>query len=337
MSNSHLKGLGVTAQDVSRVESNVLAHAEAEAERAEQKEVDDSLEAIEKQLSDLQREENDLSQLSFTTKRSRQLDSISRKIATLTKKRDRLIEAQEARKELTKNLTGFDPSVADDTRAEGESEREFLIRTGKLTPFQGQSGYERAQSAAPTIRRRRVKSMDLSYVDSDDSVVELGCVRSDEENIQAEVNNIEKPRSKSSKRNQPRVGSDDEDEYVPEEISKATSEDGSDWEQENISSSKKRKRGIAGLSDDADEETYEPQVSEELREGDDWAPEDDEEVEFEGGLKLPSSVYDKLFDYQKTGVSYNVLPTLERPLSFYSNLPVYFAIVMLGSMALGTT
>ena len=78
---------------------------------------------------------------------------------------------------------------------------------------------------------------------------------------------------------------------------------------------------IAGEWDDADDDIYEQRraryldVKEAARIQDDGtAAPDAPDVQFDGGYRIPANIYDRLFDYQKTGVSSGQIHTHIRQL-----------------------
>lgn len=319
MSDQNLSKLGVQVEEVSRVEDIVLAQAEANAKQAEAHEFQSNLEKLDNQLQKLRTEELKLSKSSFTVQRSRELDLLKKKICSVVDKKKALQEANSARREIRQREKTLGESVADDQRAKDESERDFLIRTGKLTPFEGQQGYERRQNKSGPIARRKVNELrvvspdglrrsrknitdgdgtDECQVSANDSLVHS----KDSEKSRA----IQKSPKRKSVRNV-RKTSDGEDDYVPEESSDESNY--SDLKPEKKNSKRRRSFSFGDAIDDIDEEEVLNTARNEsdddlfLAEGDDWAMDDEEEFEFDGGLKIPSSIYDKLFDYQKIGVS----------------------------------
>ena len=285
MADHNLSELGVTATDVNKVEDQVIAEAEQFAKQAEVEEFQSNLKKVDEELLQLQKQHKTLSQASFSSKRLRELEKIQKKISNLEEKRTKLLEANDAREEL-KNAQNNNSlsdkqyvAIIDDKKHEGESERDFLIRTGRVTPFQGQHGYERRHTTTVGPIRNKIQRQEVEITPVSDSISK---------------------RTPSKGSTHKKVESDDEDDYTPD-----SEEDDDDDETFEIEGdSKKRKRTDNASASDANGEqslNNEEMLPEE--EGDDWILDDSEEVEFDGGLKVPSMVYDRLFDYQKTGVS----------------------------------
>lgn len=330
MPNSPLSGLDVHATDVAAVEHNVLAEAQENALRLEAEEQTQLLSALDNQLIQLRKQERILASARFSTAGNRQLQALRTRIHNVQNKRAKLIEAAEARRQIRDSL----PEQTKEAHiGEGESERDFLVRTGKVTPFAGQRGYERRQ-AAPV---RRVAPTDASTVDKQFQSEEnrAGPARVAKRQ-RTTTNKIygsstagtdrlsnasgEKVQSTQFNRREADIVDDD---YVPEQ-SGGEDDDEEDWELDESSANQKRKRrsiSVMNFDEDADEEIFQESHQKDLsnefpveeREGSEWEPEIDEEVEFDGGLRIPSSVYDRLFDYQKTGVSVSLSPFFYHP------------------------
>lgn len=370
MPNSPLAGLGVKAADVSLVEDNVLAAAEAHASQAEAEELSRLLRGQDAQLVALRKQERILSAGRFSTAASRQLRAIRARIQTVREKRARIADAAEARKDIRESAPARKREGAHDDKLpriqEGETEKEFLIRTGKLTPFEAQKGeqgrhtghvrrrrirdgpvqvsevvreedhavhHDVAQVTLPQLRgakssaaaklvkgtedvtsqssapRRRTRHSSVKLNDADPSPGEAS-------DAEGPVSGARRRSSKllAGKRKRASRSGSDEDEYRPDQSDGDVSEE-LDWKAEGTKRQKRKSTSnsssFADLVNDADDEHMgvgrdEASLEEEgleSREGDDWVPDSEEEIEFDGGLRLPASVYDKLFDYQKTGVS----------------------------------
>lgn len=376
MPNSPLAGLGVKAADVSLVEDNVLAAAEADASQAEAEELSRLLRAQDVQLTALRKQEHIVSAGRFSTAASRQLRSIRARIQTVRQKRARIVDAAEARKEIRETAPNKKREADDDKLPrihDGETEKEFLIRTGKLTPFEAQKGeqgrhtghlrrrrtrdgavqvtelqpeehgavpHDPAQAMLPHIRqadrsaaakavkgteevtsptsspRRRSRHSSVKLSDADLSLEDTPDAGEPVAGSRRRSSN----RVAGKRKRATRSGSD-EDEYRPDQSDGEVSEE-LDWKAEGTKKRKLRSSSnsssFADLVDDADDELVGAGRDEisleaeglELREGDDWVPDSKEEIEFDGSLRIPASVYDKLFDYQKTGVSIRCRPFL---------------------------
>ncbi|CDF35179.1 unnamed protein product [Chondrus crispus] len=352
MPDSPLAGLDVRASDVAAVEHSVLATAEANASKAEAEERARLLRDHDTQLSALLKQERILSAGRFSTHANRQIKAVRARIDTIKAKRKRIIEAAQARDEIRdrgQEGRGKDPAGTVVHKEEGERDTDFLIRTGKLTPFEAQN--PGATQARNPVRRRRTKLGDVEFsapvAGVDGTVFPPHVESADASASDGNVDPVTLPTSSGRYRAGPiaaeqpsLIASEGESDGVHPETSAArakpvakrrrpTSDSGSggdeykpdesddsladelEWKPEGA---KKRKRSPNSASfhdivDDADDEipgrSDTPEVDEgpQLPEGDDWKLDSTEEIELDGGIRIPASIYDKLFDYQKTGVS----------------------------------
>ncbi|KAI0565221.1 DNA helicase [Gracilaria domingensis] len=220
----------------------------------------------------------------------------------------KLLEANEARQEISKKTNLVQAAIADDERKPGESEHDFLVRTGRVTPFQGQSEYQGSQNITSGVVRRRVKAslQDENRNDKDDEMtVEKESGNSTRRGRSSRLRDYSGRHAKGTKCS----SLEDEDEYRPSE-----SEEEADYSDDNSSLShigkgtKKKRKGnfeeAFEFADEEDEEKESEEFQQQSTEGDDWVMAEEEEVELDGGLRMPCSIYDKLFDYQKTGVQW---------------------------------
>lgn len=318
MSDFSLSGLDVHAADVLSVEREVLSKAEANAVQKEKEERTTILKNIDEQLSTLQDQERKLASGKYTSAASRQLQALKKRIDALHLKRRSFVEAEKAREELRDVKSN---STSDRHKNEGESERDFLIRTGKLTPFEGKVGYERKQ-AGPTRRARStqqdVKKEAAGFNIGYDHAQVYKPILSNNSNENHDVSQTHKP-SELKEGSLTQITKDfdvagtkesnSDNDYIPDasELRENSGGESSEGSAGNDRSERRKKRKITGLAQDNLRENISsnkhfPETDDEL-EGSDWEPEDKEEVEFDGGLRIPASVYDKLFEYQKTGVS----------------------------------
>lgn len=330
-----LDDLGVTARAVANVEDDVLADAQAQAAVAEQDDFQQSVAAMEEQIIKLRTEQRSLKKQSLE-KTSAKLQSLEKRIEALVARKQAVFDAHEERKRIaSQNRTAI---VSDEKPGEGETEREFLIRTGQLTPFQGQQGYERQHSDAQPTRRRLANPPYPSsppntrlgrdkYSNSNESERDRfeavnvqrreQCSKLDCRTFDSPVTSSRTGTENNRKRSRSTVDSDDEDEYVPD----ASSSDGEAEEdvftppaissgppqarkkQRKSHSSTRAFNNDEGDNPVADEDEGLGKINRNEREGDDVVVGEEEEVEFEGGLRVPGSIYDRLFPYQRTGVS----------------------------------
>lgn len=355
MPNSPLEGLGVKAADVSAVEDSVLATAEADASKAEAEELSALLREQNVQLAALLKQERILSAGRFSTAASRQLKNIRARIETVKEKRKRITEAAEARKEIRERAPQKSEKRGGTAeQQDGESERDFLVRTGKVTPFEAQRG-DVTRTKQPVRRRRtNVGSVEVTAsvsnvgpgtasvapetIYSEDALdrgeafephnaneggssLSLTPQQNTEDDpgtatgLESIEENDFRVRKTSKKRKRANSSFSDEDEYMPSGPEDDASDD-LDWKAESLKKRKGRQSSrlssFADLAEDADDEVVDDVQGDsphdlqglEQREGDEWQPESAEEIEFDGGLRMPASVYDKLFEYQKTGVQW---------------------------------
>lgn len=342
MSSDQLESLGASAviKDVSAVEDSVVAAAEARASKAETEEHARLLAELDSQLKVLRKQERTLSSARFSTAGNRQLQSIRARIRTAQDRRTRLVEADEARRSIRDAHRTDAPSTEiagkndkEPRIAQGESQREFLIRTGKVTPFDGQRGYE--HKAKGPIRRRRAlvsegvrHQFDINAVSSDlelardtspHNTVKRSRSSKEADDIGKEGDDVpgnesaldQIPAGRDLSNRAKRMSSESESEgYQPGRSgSEDEQPDGQDYA-EGRGKKRKRKQSSLQYGDEDDIPSISPKVEIsdvddlETREGDEWVHNNDEEVELEGGLRIPASIYDRLFDYQKTGVRY---------------------------------
>lgn len=309
MADPDFDQLGVTAQEVSRVEDEVLEKAEARAAEAESEELGNNLKALDGQLKKFRNEERVLARASFTKQRSRALQTLRKKIETIQRRKNEMLEADVARKEIRQKSKSSGAAISDDKRGADETEREFLIRTGKLTPFQGKVGYSTVQGEVNSPRRKRIARDVPDESSAIKEQVGTPLQRSDdnifESNKKVPSSSDSKTRSTRGKRNK----NEQDDDYRPSDVTSESSAEDL-WEPASDRRRKRRRvRRPEKFEDSNDEDLSasdggsEGQSDLAIQEGDDWKLEDEEEVEVDGGLRIPASVYDKLFDYQKTGVS----------------------------------
>eukprot|EP00178_Gracilaria_changii_P014002 TRINITY_DN396_c0_g2_i5.p2 TRINITY_DN396_c0_g2~~TRINITY_DN396_c0_g2_i5.p2 ORF type:complete len:320 (-),score=72.35 TRINITY_DN396_c0_g2_i5:1603-2562(-) len=302
MAEPNLSELGVTAKNVEEVEDAIFASAEVQAKNAEAQELDSNIEKLDQQLKTLRAEEQILLKSSFSTRTNRRLGAIQEKIKVVQKKKMKLLEASEARQEIGKRANLVQSAIADDERKPDESEHEFLVRTGRITPFQGQSSYQDNQIGSSAIIRRRLK-VPIQKHQSDEKD-ELAVGQEIEESINPTTSSSHTNSNCHVKGATTSISTDD-GEYLPADWEEEDALEDDAYSNETGKRKKKRKNKFEDDVDFADDEVKEEgseDIQEFLVEGDDWVTTDTEEVELEGGLRITSSIYDKLFDYQKTGV-----------------------------------
>lgn len=342
MADPSLAALGVTAHRVAQVEDAVFADAEAKAANAAQDDFEAAVGSVDDQITALHVEERALRATPSSKPAPAKLAAIRRRISSAQARRQALVDAHEERARLAQeggdgrrvvDSSAASAILADDERVEGESERDFLIRTGRVTPFQGRAGYERQASEALPTRQRAPRSTNLGDIsareDEPDALLRassrkrgacgtragpFGCEEKGVGNADEAAGRASSTRKRAAR--DASLASDGD--YSPSGSDSESEDDldyGSQGEKKRGSASrqlaKKRRKasGSVGLGEsvgdcgaaDSKKDEY-PAEELEAREGDDVVVEEQEEVEFDGGLRVPGSVYDRLFDYQKTGV-----------------------------------
>lgn len=336
MSEPNLNDLGVRARAVATVEDDVLADAHARATVAEQDDYEQAIATVEDHLVKLRTEERSLKNSLHDRVPSAKFQALRKRIETAIARKQALFDAHEERKRLSSSSS---VAIVSDKQAQGESHRDFLIRTGKLTPFQGQQGYERQPTDIEPTRRRVAhsflsESLKIPEVESSSNFgdkygPECTSPRASEhmrQNLDSknESDLSEKhegtPATGSLKRSRS-MSDSDEDEYNPE-LSASSSDSGegdANFNPKCSSSSRPQTRkkmrtsrsstlATAGVDNERFAEKGSLKTSgDNSKDGDDITLAEEEEVEFEGGLRVPGSVYDRLFAYQRTGVSMSSL------------------------------
>lgn len=338
MPDSNLNDLGVKAQEVGTVEDDVLNDAQERATAAEQEDFDQAVCTLDEQLTKLRSEERALVTLGTSGRNSSKLQAVRKRIDTAVSRKQSLFDARDERRRIA-NQSALGSALCDDRPGEGESQREFLIRVGKVTPFQGQQGYERRntnghQQTEPTRRRlvpssvvdekneinlgnvqHAVEGSSQSIAGKDDTaIVERSYSSGDDDQSAiipvAERVGRKRPRA-TSKSARSEIDSDgdgnEDEEYVPVASPACTDDDEETSAVHRGTKKLKKTRLKVKLSNEIEGEEEETFV-----EGDEVNVGEEEEVEFDGGLRVPASVFDRLFPYQRTGVSFklNLFPLL---------------------------
>lgn len=348
MAEPSFNDLGVTAQTVANVEDAVLADAQAKAAAAEREHFGQALATANDQIKTLRSERTSLQRQSVRPS-STKLSALQKRIDNALLRRQRLIDANDERNRLAN--PGLPSAAPADTPADGESHRDFLIRTGKLTPFQGQEGYERRQTASKTLQRSCVQSNahPASTSDAHNRILSNNGVNDDDmhgdstgkdvdDNDETPFSTVkqssrssissgkEKIPSSTLKRSRSTGTSADDDEYVPDRSSDLSEEDeeiDDDFELGRSSSLrsralKKQRKSSSSVASDHAAGSSRPSshtdhldgLSHETGEAGDVVVDEKDGEEFEGGLRIPASIFDRLFSYQKTGVSHSLFTLL---------------------------
>lgn len=348
MSEPILNDLGVTAEAVDLVEDAVLAEAQAQAAAAAKDDFEQTVSLLDTQISELSKEERTIEAKQTGRRKPALLSAVRKRLDHARTRRQRLLDARLERERLALGESAREPTaIPDDKPASGESERDFLIRTGKLTPFQGKHGYERDQTKNKLTRRRVSNLPDFpSNQERKTSIeddVDVESLQIAPQPSSAPPNSSSPTRPTPNSRKRRRVAfdlqkesygdlksDDDEENDMSEDADNDSDEDfvpdSSDLQKNVVPSKKKRSalnkgrvQGQATLSESdggsgsnqtglpANHDLNDP-VNGQLDgpEGDEFVVEEQEEVEFDGGLRMPASIFDRLFPYQRTGVSFSL-------------------------------
>lgn len=359
MSEPNLNDLGVTAEAVDLVEDAVLAEAQAQAAAGAEDEFEQTVALLDAQISELSKEERAIEAKQTGRRQPALLSAIRKRLDHARTRRQRLIDARLERERLALGESARQPTaIPDDKPAPGESERDFLIRTGKLTPFQGKHGYERDQTKGQLTRRRvsnppaSLSIQETKTSTEDDVDVESLQIVPEPSSVPPNSSSINRPTPNSRKRRRVAFdlqkesygdlkSDDDEESDMNDDADNDSDEDfipdSSELQKTVVSSKRKRStlnegrvQGQATLSESdggsgsnqtglpANHDVNDP-VDGQLDgpEGDEYVVEEQEEVEFDGGLRMPASIFDRLFPYQRTGVSFPLsLELLRQPPPF---------------------
>ncbi|BFZ61249.1 DNA repair protein rhp26 [Saitoella coloradoensis] len=334
-----LDALGVNILDQDTLEHNIAIAADAELTKRENEADKKRLEKTQKDKAKIQ---DKIVQLN---------DRINAYNATLTQKqqlRTQVREAEEQIEALDRDLVDIrgridereakqddaaDAVAAGDQRLPTETEREYLIRTGKITPFAAIPGLEQQRSeVGPGVMSHQNLRMPGFATDSADvseveSLMERATPRKKRRLIRkASIEDVDVD-----------VGDDDEDAYAPSDVAGSGEDDeeidafnDGDEEGHEVKSRKRKAKDkepakTEDLSpvDDGDEITYQERLEGWVRKRssarlkahpDEPPPEGEDEwhlphpkipdFTLNGGYRLPGDIYPSLFDYQKTCVQW---------------------------------
>lgn len=237
-------------------------------------------------------------------------EKLKRDVATL--KRTELATVQQDISDIKERLQENDTSNATtelqaSDRQEGESEQEYLVRTGKITPFANSRGFTRGRGDV-------TQNIDTSKPFSASTITEIGDIKEeDEDGEDGEEVEVKAEESAEEDADDAYSSGYTTDEVDPEDI-------------ELVELKKKRKRNERPETeaiDDGDEWSYQQRLKwwiekrqkARARAGvivpasdyakDEWlldGPEAD--AILEGNFKVPGEIFNALFDYQKTCVQW---------------------------------
>ncbi|KAA8914434.1 hypothetical protein TRICI_002932 [Trichomonascus ciferrii] len=200
-------------------------------------------------------------------------------------------------------------------RLPGESEHDYLVRTGKITPFANSTNFQMGVTGGTGMSHKnlRIPGQELEGINENE-----GDETEDEVPVRV---NLKRKRKRS------RGASESDDEYSPkeEEVSEDDDEVGGslDIEEDVVLSSKPKtlSEELKGM-DDGNEAVYEHRLhiwvnkrrgyrkrvgGQDLKgEVEEWFrphPTEPDAI-LDGGYKVPGDIYSSLFDYQRTGVQW---------------------------------
>ena len=293
-----LSGLGVSAFRMEDVEQNVIDEANkklAEEEKKREKKERSKIDAIRKKIDGYQKELASIYEKpSINSQDERKIKSLKKKIA---KQQEKEQEYEEELKEKKRERASRKSLAIIDN--EDETERERLIRTGIITPFDkvptniSDMTSDSFQLPQQTGGKRKVSSMASSLSDEHASA----------------------PKKK-------KVVKEEEEEYIPEQEEDEEDEDEETYEYiENEGEDEDEKVPIKKefTKDDSNDEDFQQRISEyystrtmipEIVTNDKGEEEMVERVDygeiasFGNGYSMPKEIYDKLFGYQKTTIKW---------------------------------
>mmetsp|Transcript_479 Transcript_479/g.1059 ORF Transcript_479/g.1059 Transcript_479/m.1059 type:complete len:1112 (-) Transcript_479:25-3360(-) len=321
-----LEELGILAKSHDELEKKVIKKLEdvvKQKEAAEnQKQVEMQTQVIEMLQGNIKRLEEKLANPAYSSEFQQsvlkeQLDEVREKLRkqTLAAKQG---EQDEREKKQDKAKTMFVKAIEN-----AETERDRMIRTGKLTPFAGKEGAEKVRLQHSQISDN--KSRDNMRLSNSARVEEKGSKKPRPQDGSRESRGRGEDRGSKVP---PKLEKEVEKKKKKKERTKAvravssssgTVDDGSiEAFHSRISalreSSSSRKRKRRSSAEDSDED-WNPESSSEESDEDgelpdsdvddfgDWSGEQEFES-FEGGYKIPTRIYSRLFGYQQTGVKW---------------------------------
>jgi DNA excision repair protein ERCC-6 len=301
MSGEDLSSLGVEVRSVAHFAADVAATADAAAEAAELVDYTTRDSALAADI-DCFRRELELERVKRQPNAAC-MQSLRRKIETAEVKRRSLTAAFQARQELaarvaaeasaTVSSAGNVPGAQDAKGSDGavrmaaETQRDFDIRTGKITPFHVGEGaaemFQRRQKTAYTLplarkRRRPAVLKDAASAGRARGGIDTGKLAESDDDDDGD--------------------SDDDGIHHEEDV-------GSDWSFDSDSLAEDSDNDDFDSDDEGDmrrRKTSADKAAAELVDKDEDS--DGEEVVIDGGLSMPASLFDKLFEYQKTGIKW---------------------------------
>ncbi|KAG2393095.1 hypothetical protein C9374_009672 [Naegleria lovaniensis] len=295
-----LSMLGVSTFTTEDIERNVMDEMNKKIEENEKqlaKKEQSKIESLKAKIEKYEKEYKELNSKSNITKQDeRKLKSLKKKINDLKEKEEQLEDDLEDRKketELRKSLAVID-------NEENETERERLIRTGVITPFDNVAS---SSSTAITLNSTE------TFEPSRSSSPELAQPSNKRKVMPPDSSLIERSKKKIKQEE------DDDEDYVDEEYEHEFEEEYDECMEEEEKTPRKKEF----KHDDSNDEYYEQRLSEFYstrsfvtklvmnRNGEqeevsvvDWG----DSVSITRDYCIPNEVYDKLFAYQKTAIKW---------------------------------
>ena len=287
-----LGSLGVSIESHSSFEQRVLAKAAAAAAKAEAEVANQLKEKRGLLVSNMETVKKKLNSPAYSA--ALQQEMLTSQLKILEKQLEELDRVANRTQDAS---TVLEPG----SRGADETERERLIRTGFITPFAGIDGSERKRliTAEPSAGRKqplrapqvsnnspRVHTNERAnqYVSRNDDKVPRPTNR-EEPAASARRDKRKRKRSHSSK---PKDADDGDEESFQERMHAV---------QEGKKKKKRKSRERDGEGAECSEEDG-------LDEDDASSDSDQEDVQFSGGFRVPKSIYDQLFPYQRTAVKW---------------------------------
>ncbi|KAG0175755.1 hypothetical protein DFQ29_007055 [Apophysomyces sp. BC1021] len=307
-----LKHLGVGLVDQNFLENKIMVQVD--------KAITERDDALDQKRLEKTRKEIEAAQKQLTALKSKLKDQVIKdkdqillkineqaaRLSSATKDKEEIMKRVEDR-EIARTKSTFDTTTKTTEKQDDESYREYLIRTGKITPFSQLTKLEKI----PTTSSSRSDAL---------SQLDLGR-RLDLVNYEKETNEMDKQRPHISEEKVPKRKTRSDDEYEISETEQEESESDSDTfkspnEDEQEARGKILQRLENMFEDDGSEANYQPgadnltidEIENKLEEQHEFDPSLEmyesnpmyADAQFDGGMRVPGELWKDLFDYQKT-------------------------------------
>ncbi|GAA5816119.1 hypothetical protein MFLAVUS_009642 [Mucor flavus] len=309
--SNELEQLGVDLVDQNDLEKSLMEKAD--------KVISEREDELDQKRLDKARKEIQVAQKQLDTLKLKLKESLDKEklITKVTQQATKLRNAVQDEKDILARLkdrkderlkSTLPPADKKNTRQENETQREFLIRTGKVTPFSNLPEtklYDTTASSSATFN--------TIFPGSGHSAMSHQNLHTPHHS--QVVTRKRKPSSSDDEEDDAYI--DEEDDYTEEAI--LLDDDGDDEEEEPL---KRKKRALKKLdeiyNDDGSESNYQKRLTDWIQQRqqimrNQVTHETDEifkshpnfdDIEFDNGLKVPGELWDCLFDYQKTCVQW---------------------------------